>query len=35
MPRLGLAEADVNVLIDFMKRETASFREREKAGTQN
>ena len=26
---------DVNVLIDFMKRETASFREREKAGTQN
>jgi len=35
MPRLGLAEADVNVLIDFMKRETASFRERKKAGTQN
>lgn len=35
MPRLGLAEADVNMLIDFMKRETASFREREKAGTQN
>ena len=35
MPRLGLAEADVNVLIDFMKRETASFREREKGGTQN
>jgi protein SCO1/2 len=35
MPRLGLAEADVNVLIDFMKRETASFREREKTGTQN
>jgi protein SCO1/2 len=35
MPRLGLAEADVNVLIDFMKRETAIFREREKAGTQN
>ena len=35
MPRLNLAEADVNVLIDFMKRETASFREREKAGTQN
>ena len=35
MPRLGLADADVNVLIDFMKRETASFREREKAGTQN
>ena len=35
MPRLGLAEADVNVLIDFMKRETASFRERKKVGTQN
>lgn len=35
MPRLGLAEADVNVLIDFMKRETASFRERKEAGTQN
>jgi len=35
MPRLGLAEADINVLIDFMKRETASFRERQKAGTQN
>ena len=34
MPRLGLAEADVDVLIDFMKRETASFRERKKA-TQN
>ena len=35
MPRLGLAEADVNVLIDFMKRETASFRARQKVGTQN
>jgi protein SCO1/2 len=35
MPRLNLAEADVNVLIDFMKRETASFRQREKVGTQN
>ena len=35
MPRLGLAEADVNVLFDFMKRETASFRERKKVGTQN
>jgi protein SCO1/2 len=35
MPRLGLAEADINVLIDFMKRETASFRERQKVGTQN
>src|SRR6185436_18617701 len=35
MPRLGLADADVNVLIDFMKRETASFHERAKARTQN
>lgn len=35
MPRLGLAEADVNVLIDFMRRETASFHERQKLGTQN
>jgi protein SCO1/2 len=35
MPRLGLADADVNVLIDFMKRETATFHERAKARTQN
>jgi protein SCO1 len=35
MPRLNLAEADVNVIIDFMKRETASYRQREKARTQN
>lgn len=35
MPRLNLAEADVNVLIDFMKRESASFRARERARTQN
>jgi protein SCO1 len=35
MPKLGLAEADVNTLIDFMRRQTASFRERERAGTQN
>ena len=35
MPRLGLAEADITVLINFMKRETASFHERQKAGTQN
>jgi len=35
MPRLGLADADVNVLIDFLKRESASFRQRQKAGTQN
>lgn len=31
MPRLGLAEADVNVLIEYMKTQTASFRAREKA----
>jgi protein SCO1 len=35
MPRLNLADADINVLIDFLKRETASFRERQKAATQN
>lgn len=35
MPRLGLADADVTVLIDFMKRETASFRGRQKPATQN
>jgi protein SCO1/2 len=35
MPRLNLAEADVNVLIDFMRRESASFRARAKAATQN
>jgi protein SCO1/2 len=31
MPRLGLAEADVDVLIEYMKTQTASFRGREKA----
>ena len=35
MPRLGLAEADVNTLIEFMKIQTASFANREKTGTQN
>lgn len=35
MPRLGLPEADVNTLIEYMKTQTVSFREREKAGTQN
>ncbi|HSE20593.1 MAG TPA: SCO family protein [Pyrinomonadaceae bacterium] len=35
MPKLGLPEADVNTLIDYMRRQTASFREREKAETQN
>lgn len=33
MPRLGLPEADVNTLIEFMKTQTASTRE--KAGMQN
>ncbi len=35
MPRLNLAEADVNTLIEFMKTQTASFASREKTGTQN
>ena len=35
MPRLGLAEADVNTLIEFMKTQTAAFGNREKPGTQN
>ena len=35
MPRLGLPEADVNTLIEFMKTQTASFANREKTGTQN
>ena len=35
MPRLGLPEADVNTLIEFMKTQTASFESRVKAGTQN
>ena len=35
MPRLGLPEADVNTLIEFMKTQTAGFANRAKAGTQN
>jgi protein SCO1/2 len=35
MPRLNLPEADVNTLIDFLTKESASFRARAKAGTQN
>jgi protein SCO1/2 len=35
MPRLGLPEADVNTLIEFMKIQTASFDNKQKAGTQN
>lgn len=35
MPRLNLPEADVNTVIEFMKTQTASFANREKAGTQN
>ena len=34
MPRLGLAAADVDVLIEYMKTQTASFRGREKAVTE-
>ena len=34
MPRLGLAEADVNTLIEFMKTQTAAFGNREKTATQ-
>jgi len=35
MPRLNLAEADVNTLIEFMKTQTAAFATRGKTGTQN
>ncbi|HKG59683.1 MAG TPA: SCO family protein [Pyrinomonadaceae bacterium] len=35
MPRLGLPEADVNTLIEFMKTETATVANREKPRTQN
>jgi protein SCO1/2 len=35
MPRLNLAEADVNTLIEFMKTQTADSANREKTGTQN
>jgi protein SCO1 len=35
MPRLGLAQEDVNTLIDFMKTQTADFKKQETAGTQN
>jgi len=35
MPRLGLAEVDVNTLIEFMKIQTANSTNKEKAGTQN
>ncbi|HET6977551.1 MAG TPA: SCO family protein [Pyrinomonadaceae bacterium] len=35
MPRLGLPETDANTLIEYLKTQTASFREREKTGTQN
>ena len=35
MPRLGLPDADVNTLIEFMKLQSVSVRDREKAGTQN
>jgi hypothetical protein len=32
---MGLAEMDVDTLIEFMKTQTASFANKEKAGTQN
>ena len=35
MPKMGLAQADVEILIDFMKTQTADFSNKEKAGTQN
>ncbi|HSE18797.1 MAG TPA: SCO family protein [Pyrinomonadaceae bacterium] len=35
MPKLGLPEADVNTLIDYMKIQSASLGTREKPGTQN
>jgi len=34
MPKLGLAEADVNTLIEFMKTQTADFKKQETTGTQ-
>jgi protein SCO1/2 len=35
MPKLGLPETDVDTLIEFIRRETASFHERRKQVTQN
>ena len=35
MPRLGLPQADVNTLIEYMKLQSDSVGNREKAGTQN
>ena len=35
MPKMGLPEADVNTLIEFMKTQTAEFKKQENAGTQN
>jgi len=35
MPKLGLPEEDVNVLIEYLKMESASVAKRENAGTQN
>lgn len=35
MPKMGLAEVDVDTLIEFMKTQTANFGNREKTGTQN
>ena len=35
MPMLGLPQADVNTLIEYMKLQSDSVGHREKAGTQN
>ena len=35
MPRLGLPEADVNTLIEFLKIQTRNAEKREKVETQN
>jgi len=35
MPRLGLPEADVNTLIEYIKNRSASVAKQEKAETQN
>jgi len=35
MPRLNLAEEDVNIVIEFMKTQTAAAANKEKARTQN
>jgi len=34
MPKMGLAEMDVNTLIEYLKTESASVANRDNAGTQ-